>query len=71
MTAIFSPRHRFRVILAHCGLVALLAGCGASTPAAVTPGPAPTIRSSSEIDLPLTAYRLTIDNLEVIQRGVA
>ena len=71
MTAIFSPRHRFRVILAHCGLVALLAGCGASAPAAVTPGPAPTIRSSSEIDLPLTAYRLTIDNLEVIQRGVA
>ena len=71
MTAIFSPRHQFRVILAHCGLVALLAGCGASAPVAVTPGPAPTIRSSSEIDLPLTAYRLTIDNLEVIQRGVA
>ncbi len=71
MTAIFSPAHRFRVILAHCGLVALLAGCGAPAPVAVTPGPAPTIRSSSEIDLPLMAYRLTIDNLEVIQRGVA
>ncbi len=70
MTAIFSPAHRFRVILARCGLVALLAGCGAPAPVAVTPGPAPTIRSSSEIDLPLMAYRLTIDNLEVIQRGV-
>ena len=70
MTAIFSPPHRFRVFLARCGLVALLAGCGAPAPAAVTPGPAPTIRSSSEIELPLTAYRLTIDNLEVIQRGV-
>ena len=73
---IFS-HHRFSATLVRVavplGIATLLASCGTPTspaPVAVTPGPAPTIRSSSEIDLPLTAYLLTVEQMELGQRGL-
>ena len=52
--------------------VTLLASCGSptSTPAAVTPGPAFIIRGSSEMSLQLTAYLLTVDQMELEQRDL-
>ena len=52
--------------------VTLLASCGSptSTPAVVTPGPAFIIRGSSEMSLQLTAYLLTVDQMELEQRDL-
>ena len=52
--------------------VTLLASCGSPTPTppAVTPGPAFIIRGSSEMSLQLTAYLLTVDQMELEQRGL-
>ena len=51
------------------GIATLLASCGVSTQVTVTPGPAPTISSAAEINLPLMAYASTSDQMELVIRG--
>ena len=69
-TASAARRYRAALLPLAAVMCVALAGCAAGQNA-ITPGPAPTIRSSTQIDPPLLAYLPTVDELVLIDRGDA
>lgn len=63
-------RYRAALLPLAAVMCVALAGCAAGQNA-ITPGPASTIRSATQIDLPLLAYLPTVDELKLMGEGTA